>query len=80
MRWRDDLCFMGTVRPKSKEGNTTNLKFSFTVKNEKKLLRWDSNLRHTAYETDVLYPLNYRGSSAGWAKSRQYKAKTTILT
>ena len=41
MRWRDDLCFMGTVRPKSKEGNTTNLKFSFTVENEKKLLRWD---------------------------------------
>ena len=27
---------MGTVRPKSKQGNTTNLNISFSMKNEKK--------------------------------------------
>ena len=39
-------------RPKSKQGNTTNLNISFS--NEKKLLRWDSNPQHTAYEAAQL--------------------------
>ena len=41
---------MGTVRPKSKQGNTTNPNI-FSVENEEKkeLLRWESNPRHTAY-------------------------------
>ena len=28
----------------------------------------------------MLYQLSYRGSSAGWAESRQYKARATSLT
>ena len=37
---------MGTVRPKSKQGNTTHLNISFSMENEKELLGWDSNTRH----------------------------------
>ena len=37
-------------QPKSKQGSTTNLKISFSMENEKELLRWDSNpcMTHTA--------------------------------
>ena len=45
---------MRTVRPKSKQGNTTNLTISFSMEMKKELLRWDSNPRHTAYEVDAL--------------------------
>ena len=34
--------------------NTTNQVVSFSMGNEKDLLRWDSNPRHTAYEADAL--------------------------
>ena len=40
-------------RPRSKQGNTTNLDI-FSMENEKELLRWDSNPRHTAYEAAAL--------------------------
>ena len=43
-----------TVRPKSKQGSTTNLNISSSVENEKELLRWDLNPRYTAYEDDAL--------------------------
>ena len=45
------------VRPKSKQGYSTslNIKFSFSMENErKKLLRWDSNPQHDAYEANAL--------------------------
>ena len=46
--------YMGNVRPKSGQGNTTNLNFYFSIENKKELLRWGSNPRHTAYEADAL--------------------------
>ena len=39
---------------KSKQGNTINLNISFSMENEKELLRWDLNPQHTAYEADAL--------------------------
>ena len=44
---------MGAVKPKSKQGNTTNLN-SFSSNEKGELLRWDLNSQHTAYEADVL--------------------------
>ena len=46
----------------NKQGKTTNLDNSFYMENEKELLGWDSNPRHTACYADAL-PLSYRGSS-----------------
>ena len=41
---------------KSNQGNTTNLNISFSIsmENEKELLEWDLNPRHTAYEAAQL--------------------------
>ena len=39
---------------KSKQGNTTNLNISFSMENEKELLRWDSNPQCTLNKADTL--------------------------
>ena len=52
VKW--EVVYMGTDRPKSMQGNTTNPNSSFSRENEKELLRWDSNPQHTAHEADAL--------------------------
>ena len=43
---------METVRPQSKQGNTTTRTFIFPMKKE--LFRWDSKSQYTAYEANAL--------------------------
>ena len=73
---------MGTVRPKSKQGNnTTNLNISFPWEMKKEPLRWDSNPRHTAYEADALpneLPRQFRW--LGQIKAIQSKGNQSNLT
>ena len=73
---------METVRPKSKQGNTTNLNISFSMmKMKKELLRWDSNPRHTAYEADALPTELLRQLSwLGRIKAIQVKGNQSNLT
>ena len=65
----------------SKQGNTTNLNISFSMENEKKKSCSGGIQTHDILLTrQMLYQLSYRGSSAGWVESRQYKARATSLT
>ena len=57
---------------KSKQGNSANLNISFSMEMKKELLRWDLNI---LLMRQMLYQLSYRGSSAGWAESMQYKVR-----
>ena len=58
---------------KSKRGNTTNLNNSFSMENEKELLRWDSNPRHTASYIGRCSTTELPRQLNGWVESRQYK-------
>ena len=73
---------MKTVRPKSKQGNTTNLNISFSMENEKGAAQVGFKL--TTYclrgRCSNNCQLSYRGSSAGWVESWQYKPRVTCLT
>ena len=70
---------MGTLRPKTKQGNTTNLSISFLMKKE--LLRRDSNPRHTAYEVDALpTELPKQLSWLGPIKAIQGKGNQSYIT
>ena len=64
---------------KSKQGNTTNLNISFSMKNEKSC-SVGTQTHDILLMRQTLYQLSYQGSSAGWVESRQYKARTTSLT
>ena len=71
--------YMGTVRPQSKQANTTNMNISFPMKKE--LLRWDSNTQHTAYEADALTTeLPRQLSWLGRIKAIQGKGNQSNLT
>ena len=70
---------MGTVRPKLKQGNTTNLNISFSNGKRKKSCSGGIRTYDILLTRQMLYPLSYRGSSAGWAESRQYKACTVYI-
>ena len=66
---------------KSKQGNTTNLSISFSMENEeKKSCSGGTRTHDILLMRQMFYQLSYRGSSAGWAESRQYKARVTSLT
>ena len=47
----------------NKQNNTINLNNSFFIENEKELLRWDLNPRHTACKADALTTELHGGSS-----------------
>ena len=48
--------YMGTVRPKSKQGNTTNMNISFSIENIKKSCsgQIQTHVIYTSYEADAL--------------------------
>ena len=57
--------------------STANLNVSWKMKKEP--LRGGTQTHDRLLATDALL-LSYRGGSAGWAESRQYKARATGLT
>ena len=71
---------MGTVRPKSKQGNTTNMNVSFSMGKWGKSCSGGIRTHDRLLTKQMLYQLSYRGNSAGWVESRQYKARATSLT
>ena len=73
--------YMETVRPinQNKAIQLTNLNISFSVGNGKSC-SGGIQTHDILLTRQILYPLSYRGSSAGWAESRQYKARETSLT
>ena len=54
------------------------MNISFSMENEIKSCSGGIQTHDILLTRQMLYPLSYRGNSAGWAKSRQHKSRANM--